>query len=126
MNKATDDPFFKSHLEKTWILQERLTFPAHARNGASKSQIRMFGRIHLCSVLHVCWQTQASVRGSYMICLLFHSWLCLAAAGKTGKSYELQACIPLKKCSLEHADNGKGMTLVRHNQTQCHWHIIEH
>lgn len=108
MNNATEDPFFKSHLEKTWLLQERLVFPADARNGATKSQIRQFGRIDLCGVLHVCWQTQASVRGSYMICLLYHSWLCLAIVDKTGKLYELQACIPLIKCSLEQADNGRG------------------
>lgn len=138
MNEAADDPLIKSTLQKTWMLQERLRFPfkvstnrvllvgfycawnserswvAHyinvqATSGACKSRVRSFGRIELCGVLHVCWQTESSVEGGYMMGILYRDWLCLAVADKPEKTYTLRACLSLSNCILEEADNGRGV-----------------
>ena len=79
-------------------------------SAASKSIIRSFGHIQLCGVLHVCWQTKESVNGSYMVCLLYREWLCLAFATKMDLLYTIQACLSLSNISVEEVDNGRGET----------------
>lgn len=127
INRATDDPQVRATLERTWLLQDRLVFPDQVSytprkrlgrtllilrskklDAASKSRIRAFGHVQLCGVLHVCWQSKDGVRGSYMICLLYREWLCLATASKVDQIYTIQACLALDSVSLEDVDNGRG------------------
>ena len=127
MNRATDDPSVKGVLEKTWLLQDRLVFPNQVRfdsgcriaaectnaswqrlDAVSRNRIRSFGHIHLCGVLHVCWQTQDGVMGQYMICLLYRGLLCLATASRADQIYTIHACIGLQSIKVEEADNGRG------------------
>ncbi len=75
----------------------------------SKSRIRSFGHVQLCGVLHACWQTKDGVKGSYMVCLLYREWLCLASASKVEQIYTVQACLALHSTSAEEVDNGRGM-----------------
>ncbi|TDZ23565.1 T-lymphoma invasion and metastasis-inducing protein 1 [Colletotrichum orbiculare MAFF 240422] len=112
INRATNDRRMKSTLEKTWILQDRLVFPAQKLDAASKNRIRSFGHVELCGVLHICWQTKEGAKGQYMICLLYHNILCLASASKVDQIYTIQACINLNGIKIEETDNGRGL--------QCH------
>ncbi|KAK4129595.1 hypothetical protein N657DRAFT_86481 [Parathielavia appendiculata] len=121
INRATNDCRTKSVLEKTWILQDRLAFPNHQVDAASKSRIRSFGHIQLCGALHVCWQTKEGVSGQYMVALLYREWFCLATAGRIDQIYTIRACIALGNIKVEEADNGRGL--------QCHtarysWKIV--
>lgn len=108
INRATDDAWVKAVLEKTWLLQDRLVFPDSKLDAASKNQIRSFGHIQLCGVLHACWQSKEGVQGQYMIALLYKDWFCLASASKFDMIYTLQACIPLSQLKVESVDNGRG------------------
>lgn len=112
INRATDDPSVKATMEKTWLLQDRLTFPDKCLDGAIRTTIRSLGQIQLCGVLHVCWQTRETVVGQYMIILLYKDCLCLATADRVEQMYTIQACIGLDTIKLEEADNGRGL--------QCH------
>ena len=86
-----------------------MTNSVQRHDAVSTSRIRAFGHIQLCGALHVCWQTKFGVTGSYMICLLYREWLCLATAGKYDQVYTIQACIALRDVNLEEIDNGRGM-----------------
>ncbi|KAH8130333.1 hypothetical protein FP744_10008965 [Trichoderma asperellum] len=112
INRASNNEGIKSTLEKTWILQDRLAFPDRKLDAVSKKQIRSFGHIRLCGVLHVCWQTNDGVDGQYFICLLYRHVLCLASAGKVDPIYTIVACISIDDIRIEEVDNGRGI--------QCH------
>ncbi|KAF4454350.1 hypothetical protein F53441_3107 [Fusarium austroafricanum] len=112
INRSTEDNFMKGILEKTWLLQDRLVFPNRRLDANSKNQVRSFGHIQLCGVLHVCWQSPIGVDGQYMICLLYKDVLCLASGGKFDPIYTIQACIDVHSVTIEDADNGRGL--------QCH------
>ena len=71
--------------------------------------MRGLGHIHLCGVLHVCWQTREGVDGQYLICLLYRDFLLLASALKADQIYNVLACISLSDLRIEEIDNGKGM-----------------
>ncbi|KAM5356237.1 hypothetical protein ACJ41O_002883 [Fusarium nematophilum] len=60
-------------------------------------------------LLHVSWQTEDSVEGQYMICLLYRDVLCLASGGKFDPIYTVLACIDLHGTKIENADNGRGL-----------------
>jgi hypothetical protein len=108
INRATDDPHMKVILERTWLLQDRLTLLGQS-GSASKSFARSLGHIHLCGVLHVAWQTKDGVDGQYMVCLLYREYLLLASATRsTDISYKIQACIALDELKIEEVDNGRG------------------
>ncbi|RDW84977.1 Dbl-containing protein [Coleophoma cylindrospora] len=62
INHAKEDPGLKAVMEKTWLLQDRLTFPGLPKS-RSRSVIRALGHVHLCGVLHASWQTAESVEG---------------------------------------------------------------
>ncbi|KAH8657466.1 hypothetical protein BGZ60DRAFT_493684 [Tricladium varicosporioides] len=106
INRATDDPRMRVIMEKSWLLQDRLVFPDRP-DTRSKSAIRSLGRIHLCGVLHVAWQTRDGADGQYMICLLYRDFLVLAAAPKSDQTYTVQACIYLHQIRIEEIDNGR-------------------
>uniref|UniRef100_A0A0B7KM41 DH domain-containing protein n=1 Tax=Bionectria ochroleuca TaxID=29856 RepID=A0A0B7KM41_BIOOC len=112
INKATDDAEVKTTLEKTWLLQDRLVFPHRNLDAATRNQIRTFGRIELCGVLHVCWQTTVGVDGKYLICLLYRNVMCLATAGRADPYYTIVASVNLHASRIEEVDNGRGL--------QCH------
>ncbi|KAM0563910.1 hypothetical protein ACHAPJ_000118 [Fusarium lateritium] len=112
INRSTEDNLMKSTLEKTWLLQDRIVFPDRRLDANSKNQVRSFGHIHLCGVLHVCWQTETGVNGQYMICLLYKDVLCLASGGKFDPIYTILACIDVHNATIEDVDNGRGL--------QCH------
>ncbi|KAF5659693.1 hypothetical protein FHETE_9290 [Fusarium heterosporum] len=78
----------------------------------SKNQVRSFGHIKLCGVLHVCWQTPTGVDGQYMICLLYKDVFCLASGGKFDPIYTVLACIDIRNATVEDTDNRRGL--------QCH------
>ncbi|RDW78177.1 Dbl-containing protein [Coleophoma crateriformis] len=118
INHAKEDPGLKAVMEKTWLLQDRLTFPGLPKS-RSKSAIRVLGHVHLCGVLHASWQTAESVEGSYFICLAYRDYLLLASATKADQGYVIQACISLSQIRVEDVDNG----------LQCHtapfsWKIV--
>lgn len=70
--------------------------------------LRLLGRVILCGVLHIAWQTRGSVRGGFMVCILFRSYLVLATAKESGQSFAVVACIDLEGVKIEQADSGKG------------------
>ncbi|KAI6250420.1 hypothetical protein HI914_01654 [Erysiphe necator] len=120
INQAADDPQMKSVMEKSWLLQDRISFP-DMLNARSKILVRNLGHIHLCGVLHVSWQTQNSVDGKYLICLLYRDYLLLASSPRFDQVYMVQACIGLFGIGIEEVDNGRGL--------QCHtvkfsWKLI--
>jgi hypothetical protein len=90
-----------SIIESMLTIYERLD--AH-----SKNQVRSFGHIQLCGVLHVCWQSPTGVDGQYMICLLYKDVLCLASGGKFDAIYTILACIDVHCSTVKDADNGRG------------------
>ncbi|RGP75012.1 hypothetical protein FLONG3_5880 [Fusarium longipes] len=112
INRSTDDNLMKETLEKTWLLQDRVVFPNRRLDANSKNQVRSFGYIQLCGVLHVCWQTSTGVDGQYMICLLYKDVLCLACGGRYDPIYTVVACIDIHSTTVENVDNGRGL--------QCH------
>ncbi|KAG7146148.1 hypothetical protein HYQ46_005052 [Verticillium longisporum] len=121
INRATNDAFMRTTLQKTWILQDRLVFLDQRIDAATKTRIRSFGHIELCGALHVCWQAREGVCGRYMVCLLYNDVLCLASAGKADPIYTIEACISLNGIKVEEPDNGRGL--------QCHtapfsWKIV--
>ncbi|PNH64059.1 hypothetical protein VD0001_g8964 [Verticillium dahliae] len=121
INRATNDAFMRTTLQKTWILQDRLVFLDQRIDAATKTRIRSFGHIELCGALHVCWQAREGVCGRYMVCLLYNDVLCLASAGKADQIYTIEACISLNGIKVEEPDNGRGL--------QCHtapfsWKIV--
>lgn len=127
INRATDDPRMKITMEKTWLLQDRLTFTGMASlirgvnkncvmntdvtlqlGARSQNSIRALGHIYLCGVLHVCWQTKDGVDGQYLICLLYRDFLLMAAASRNEQVYTIQASIGLAEVHIEEVDNGRG------------------
>ncbi|QPC75765.1 hypothetical protein HYE68_006517 [Fusarium pseudograminearum] len=112
INRSTEDNLMKETLEKTWLLQDRIVFPNRRLDANSKNQVRSFGHIQLCGVLHVCWQTSTGVDGQYMICLLYKDVLCLACGGRYDPIYTVVACIDIHSTTIEDVDNGRGL--------QCH------
>ncbi|KAM5362782.1 hypothetical protein ACJZ2D_012366 [Fusarium nematophilum] len=109
INRSTANNHMKDALKKTWLLQDRMVFPERRLDASSKNQVRSFGHIQLCGVLHVSWQTEDSVEGQYMICLLYRDVLCLASGGKFDPIYTVLACIDLHGTKIENADNGRGL-----------------
>lgn len=81
---------------------------SQALDTGTKTQIRSLGRVRLCGVLHICWQTTDTVDGRYMICLLYDEVLCLATAGKIDPVYTVLASIHLGGTKIEEIDNGRG------------------
>ncbi|KAG8349933.1 hypothetical protein FVEN_g11897 [Fusarium venenatum] len=121
INRSTDDNLMKETLEKTWLLQDRIVFPNRRLDANSKNQVRSFGHIQLCGVLHICWQTSTGVDGQYMICLLYNDVLCLAGGGRYDPIYTVLACIDIHSTTIEDVDNRRGL--------QCHlapfsWKLI--
>ncbi|KAH0542149.1 hypothetical protein FGG08_003449 [Glutinoglossum americanum] len=120
INRATDDPRMRDRIEKTWLLQDRLTFKEQPEPSPAVA-LRLLGHILLCGVLHVTWQSSGGINGEYMACMLFRSRLLLATVKKAEPTYTVAVAINLADLKLEEADNGRGL--------QCHsslysWKVI--
>lgn len=64
--------------------------------------------MQMCGTLHVCWQTKETVKGQYLVCILYRDLLCLATAGKVDPVYTIVACIGLADVRIAEVDNGRG------------------
>ncbi|KAG9238773.1 RhoGEF domain-containing protein [Amylocarpus encephaloides] len=120
INRATDDPRMKVVIEKSWLLQDRLVFQDRPES-RSRNTIRSLGRIHLCGVLHISWQTLDGADGQYLISLLYRDFLILASSSKGDQTYTIRACVALHELRVEEVDNGRGL--------QCHtvsfsWKVV--
>ncbi|KAI9817228.1 MAG: hypothetical protein M1827_001341 [Pycnora praestabilis] len=118
VNKATKDRKTRDRIEKTWLLQDRLVLQDQSTRAV---ELRLLGHALLCGVLHVTYQTRNSIRGDYMICVLFKSCLLFASVTDNGSLYAVIATISLGDLRIEPTDNGKGL--------QCHnalysWKVI--
>ncbi|KAF2100309.1 hypothetical protein NA57DRAFT_35935 [Rhizodiscina lignyota] len=113
INKATDDPKMRQLVETTWILQDRLTFDEHTQLTVQPTvMFHLIGRVILCGVLHVAFDTKDRVKGQYMICLLYRSCLLLASMKKNNTNYSVFAVVPLRNGVVDESDNARGL--------QCH------
>ena len=70
--------------------------------------LRLLGRVVLCGVLHVAWQSRSRVHGAFMVCVLFRSNLVLASAKDSCQTFAVVACIGLESIQVEQADSGRG------------------
>lgn len=68
----------------------------------------MLGRVLLCGVLHVAYESSDRVKGQYMICVLYRSCLVLATVSRSLSTYDVVVGVSLANGSIEEADNGKG------------------
>lgn len=111
VNKAKDDPKTRRLIEITWQLQDRLAFQEQAMSRALV--FRLLGHVLLCGVLHVSFQTpEPRIKGQYMICVLYKSYLVLATSSRFHTPYTVVASVGLANASIEETDNGRGI--------QCH------
>ncbi|KAH8723263.1 hypothetical protein GQ44DRAFT_621070 [Phaeosphaeriaceae sp. PMI808] len=111
VNKAKDDPKVRRLIEITWQLQDRLTFQEQAMSRALV--FRLLGHVLLCGVLHVSFQSpEPRIKGQYMVCILYKSYLVLATCTRFHTPYTVVASIGLANSSIEDSDNGRGV--------QCH------
>lgn len=73
--------------------------------------LRLLGHASLCGVLFVAYQaceSQSDIRGEYMLCVLFKSYL-LFARPKTGSNkYEAVIIMSLRDIQLDRPNNGRG------------------
>ena len=125
LNRNTNDPNVRAVLEKTWLLQDRLVFSGRVRDPAvtskstlttlqridamTKNQVRGFGRIQMCGVLHVIWSAADGIKSQYVIALLYKDMLCLAWAGKVDQIYTIMLCVNLDDARVETTTNDHGM-----------------
>jgi hypothetical protein len=93
----------------SYAVQYALELTAIKVDARSKDTLRTLGRIDLCGVLHIVWQTRDGVDGQYMISLLYRDCLVLASAGKADQMYSVHAIIGLNEVRVEEADNCRGM-----------------
>ena len=106
VNQAKDNPVRTHMLEATWLLGDRLSFS----NQVPKSVfLQLLGPVNLCGCLHVAYRGKSTIKGSYMICVLFESTLLLASASDDQSKYYTLAGIPLANTTIVEADNGKGL-----------------
>ncbi|KAI9771123.1 MAG: hypothetical protein M1840_002474 [Geoglossum simile] len=111
INRATDDPRTRDRIEKTWLLQDRLTFKEQPEPSPAVA-LRLLGHVLLCGVLHVTWQSSGGISGEYMACILFRSRLLLATIKKGDPTYTVAIAINLSDLKIEETNNGRGL--------QCH------
>ncbi|PUU75562.1 hypothetical protein B9Z19DRAFT_1131105 [Tuber borchii] len=101
---AVNGPKIRDRMEKTWLLQERLSF-----KGKPDCSVRLLGQIVLCGALHVAWQGPTIPVGEYMACLLYKSYLLLARIPKSGDAYDVKFAISLGTARMEEANQGQGL-----------------
>lgn len=83
--------------------------------------LQLLGQVNLCGCLYVAYRTRDRIKGCYAICVLFDSYLLLAAAEEDQPKYRILAGIALANATIEESDNLKGL--------QCHtaphsWKVV--
>lgn len=72
------------------------------------ASLRLLGQATLCGVLFVAYQSKSDVRGEYMLCVLFKSYLLLAIPKHGSTKYMVMAILSLRDTQINEADNGRG------------------
>ena len=128
INKATNDQQTQIKIQRSWHLQDLLVLPdtvslmatscsqffanIMALQSLSPASIRVMGHSSLCGVLYAAYQsTDGDVRGEYMLCALFKSYLLLALPQK-GSIFSIVAIINTSSIQMVDADNGRGKQVV--------------
>ena len=128
INKATNDQQTQIKIQRSWHLQDLLVLPdtvslvatlcsqffpnIMALQSLSPASIRVMGHSSLCGVLYAAYQsTNGDVRGEYMLCALFKSYLLLALPQK-GSNFSIVAIINTCSIQLVDADNGRGKQIL--------------
>lgn len=70
--------------------------------------LRLLGHAILCGVLYVAYQSKKDLRGDYMLCVLFKSYLILAVPKPGGTQYCVIAIMSLSDIQIDKSDNGRG------------------
>ncbi|MCJ1426910.1 hypothetical protein MMC29_004813 [Sticta canariensis] len=109
INRATNDQETKARIQRSWRLQDLLILPDASTAPAS---LRLLGHAILCGVLYVAYQSKNDLRGGYMLCVLFKSYLILAIPKPGGTQYNVMAIMSLSDIQIDKPDNGRGL--------QCH------
>ena len=122
INNATNDEKTQARIRRSWHLQDLLVFPAAVSaicysfdsvlNDAIQNQsalsIRALGHASLCGVLYVAYQAEREVRGNYMLCASFSSYLLLAQPKPRTSKFEIAAILSLSDLQVDQADSGRG------------------
>ena len=104
INVGTNDPIAKERIKRRWLLESRLNLD---KEPFRVCHFRMLGRIILCGVLHVAYQTKNGVEGGYALCVLFSSHLMFAMPGSSGK-FNILGIVLLSDIKVDSADDIKG------------------
>lgn len=88
--------------------------------------LRLLGHATLCGVLFVTYQafdSQSEVRGEYMLCVLFKSYLLLARPKVGSSKYEVGIIMSLRDIHLDRPTNGRGKRGTRSSMSPLLMHI---
>lgn len=118
INMATDDPYARDRMQRTWSLQERLIFPDEMN---ISGLFRILGHAVLVGVLHVAYQCKNKIQGEYMVSILFTSYLVLGVPANDQGKFDVVATIHLADLKTVSTEDGKGL--------QCHtalysWKVV--
>ncbi|KAF8427540.1 hypothetical protein EV426DRAFT_412402 [Tirmania nivea] len=102
-----NSPKVRERLERNWLLQKRLSF----KDKLGPQPIQL-GQVVLCGPLYASWRDSKAVQGDYYACLLYKSYLLLAAVSKSDSSLNVVLAISLVTARIEEAAQGIGI--------QCH------
>ncbi|KAF8457305.1 hypothetical protein BGX38DRAFT_845034 [Terfezia claveryi] len=102
-----NSPKVRERLERNWLLQKRLGF----KDKLGPQPIQL-GQVVLCGPLYACWRDSKAVQGDYYACLLYKSYLLLAAVSKSDSSLNVVLAISLVTARIEETTQGIGI--------QCH------
>lgn len=74
---------------------------------------RKLGRLNMCSVLFVVWPSQDTIKGSYMVCLLYKTYLMLANVIELQRypsklQFAIEFLIPLENAEFQSVKDGQG------------------
>lgn len=111
VNLARENPYTRQQIQRRWLLLDRLVLSGI---GLMPEQFRSLGSVELCGVLHVAYQTNIAISGSYALCVLFDEHFLIALpVGATG-NFEAVALIQLSDIKIEASTDGKGKQSGKH------------
>ena len=108
VNHATHSQDARLHIHRRWSLQARLNL---SRTKLMPEDLRLFGNVVLCGVLHVTYQTRVRVDGTYALCILYQNVFLVAFPACPIGSFDVAALVNLNDMKLESASDGKGQLL---------------
>ncbi|KAJ5136005.1 hypothetical protein N7448_004559 [Penicillium atrosanguineum] len=106
INSATGNPVNKDRIQKTIILQEKLSF---SESFMLQDIYKELGPLTLCGVLHVTYQTPESIVGDFMVCVLFNCYLVFVKGVEDFRRLVVVACIYLGDLRTDTPQNGRGL-----------------